>query len=84
MIKDSNLYPDATMDCSPFLQRLGYLDVRPRQGMTMNFAFPYFRPRSAPVEYPNDAVENIHKPHFGLYGDMPYGEEEIRRNSNFG
>jgi hypothetical protein len=83
MIKDTNLYPDAVMDCSPFLQRLGFLDIRPRQGMSVNFSFPYLRSRSTPVEYPNDNVDSIDDPHFGLYEDIPYSEEDIHRNSNF-
>jgi len=79
--------PKHIMACSPFLQRMGWERVRPRQNF--NLSFDRLQIRKHPVEYPTQ--ETSHALGFratpalhGVSQLQPYSEEEILRNSNHG
>jgi len=81
---DYNL-PKRIMACAPFLQRMGWEQVRPEQNFNLNF--DYLHIRRHPTEYPLQQVEHslgfraepaLH----GLATLQPYSEDEIIRNSN--
>lgn len=78
-------YPQHVMACAPFLQRLGWERVRPRQNSTLDVKA--LQSQGTPVPYPNQNVglmpsSRTLEPLHGLYGLWPWNEEEIGQNSN--
>lgn len=78
-------YPKSIMACEPFLQRLGWSRVRPRQNSTIDVGA--LQSQRTPIPYPNQNVglmpsSRTLEPFHGLYSLWPWPEEEIDRNSN--
>jgi hypothetical protein len=78
-------FPERTMACEPFLQRLGLSRVRPRQNSTIDIGA--LQSQSTPILYPNQNVglmpsSQTLEPQHGLYTLWPWSEEEIEQNSN--
>jgi len=77
--------PKRIMGCAPFLQRMGWERVRPRQGFWLNFS--RLHARQIPVEYPTQMTDyalgyRTEEPLHGVATLQPYSEHEILKNSN--
>lgn len=73
------------MGCTPFLQKLGFLPVIPRQNMTLDIN--HIHAQQTPAEYPTQYVHQmqasrVDEPYHGVSELWPWSEQEIRRNSN--
>jgi hypothetical protein len=67
--------PKRIMACAPFLQRMGWVDVRPEQNFNLNFAKLHVR--KYPAEYPQPGVQypwgyREEEPLHGLSTLQPY------------
>jgi hypothetical protein len=77
--------PERIMGCTPFLQKLGFLPVLPRQSMSLDIN--HIHAQHTPTEYP---IQNVHQmpssrvdePYHGVSELWPWSEPEIHRNSN--
>jgi hypothetical protein len=77
---------EGTYDCSPFLQRLGLLPIRPRQNSRIP-EFCQLHSQNEPVSYPTQgalASPDGRNPFSidGVSQQFPYSEKEIAENSN--
>lgn len=78
-------YPQYVMACTPFLQRMGWVKVRPRQNSTIDV--PALQSQRTPIPYPQQNVglmpsSTTLEPLHGRYALWPWSEEEIEQNSN--
>jgi hypothetical protein len=73
------------MGCGPFLQRLGFIRIRPRQNAALDIR--HLQTQKIPVEYPVQHIEQmpesrVDEPMHGVQTLYPYPADEIARNSN--
>ena len=81
----TNDFPTRIMACEPFLQRLGFRRIRPRQNSTVDI--DALQSQRTPTPYPilsigHKPASRVLEPLHGLSELWPWSEQEILIHSN--